>query len=382
MNVIKMSERGEYKGRKRKNDDKKDVNTWANNCSNEDKSHSGANRSGAILYVPKIYRFYVGCNEYKLIRRQNAVNDFRVYFQEVMNQLYGYLKEKSCFKQRSIVDNSIFILAHLIQSILRYNRVFVPYQMTLVESDYPIHLGEPIWFQKINAHSSRCGNRDNEGTRRAQQLKIFFAKALIERVLSRDQSFCLKISYSNELSVGSGNFSGTKTLDRVDYDNSHQNYYNSHQNRSKGRGRSLNEDDETDSEEDERGALVKNRANELLLPENDILNRLFIMADHFCTHFIEIYRHGRTDWINHTNFGTRGGVTAHTVFKLTSAITSNHNGGVTSIPLLTGNISDAFQSHQDSTTLFSFGNTMTTSANLSTLTNPVFDPTSLLHSIF
>lgn len=211
--------------------------------------------------------FYAGNDFYRIaVDRFDSVQTHQHYVQYTMNNLHGFLGGRNLITPFSIRNNQAKIIAFTFKTILMYNKIVAPYKFRLFECDGPgVLLGEPVVYAKGHV------------------TKLYFAKSIVDRILDANSPNAV-FKYSDDIKVNAH-----KTLNINDPDC-------------------------------DRKATLEQFAHQ------DLIYRLFIIADHLATHYIDEYTSGEeTDWINHSKFGTLSpsATTTHIVYRLTSAVVRN-----------------------------------------------------------
>lgn len=101
----------------------------------------------------------------------------------------------------------------------------------------------------------------------------------------------------------------------------------------------------------------------------NLILKLLVIADHAATHFLEEYITGKTDWVNHINFGRQQVTTLASAFQITSNILYNNK-------VLIKNLAQPRLSEISTST----GNT-NFDFNLANIEGSVVDPNSLFTNI-
>lgn len=317
--------------------------------------------------APK-YKFYVGETQYHFTCTNTPQTDINKYMRHVMSYMHGFMLHYNIETALHLNQMYKTFLAYIFQIIVRFNNVFIPKSIMLLEMDTPALIGEPI-FVSYNAEENI--------------LILYFYKSIIMQFLSSKSpshiyntlSFAPNINIdllnsSNDIAVSdiqankflSGSIvesvgdsiirfvkSGNKRLLRgskaagfgnntgVHIDLEHPNVLNSLQ---KGRVMSDRCGSKTLNGHGAPGrapfAATCSKVHETAISNNihchDLLVKYFALADHAATHFLNmILNEKSTDWINHTDFQSPCGITAHGTFNIHiqyDALNKNRNGSM------------------------------------------------------
>lgn len=236
---------------------------------------------GLVYNAPPHVSFYVGHETYRLVTAADRLDSVRMhqhYVQYAMNNVYGFLTARNCTTEFGIRSNQAKIIAFLFKTILVYNRIVSPYRFRLYECDNAaLLLGEPVVFV------TRSGDTG------AAAIDLYFSKTIVDRLVDAGAPN-VGFRYSDDVKEDAN-----KNLDLQAVGCAG------------------------------KGSSSSSSSSHEQFAHQDLIFRLFIIADHLATHYIDEYISGQTDWINHYRFGCCGGpaTTTHIVFKLTSAIVRN-----------------------------------------------------------
>ncbi len=305
--------------------------------------------------------FYVGKQKYEICEYDQPMQLFQIYMQSIMNLVYGLLCKYNIQDDTdpvNIIQNSSFILSYIFQSILRYNKVILPYTTKLYTSNDSFCLSEPIYFDFADASdynntpsARRVANPNtNESSAVGLVLNLYINEDLVHNILNSTASSA-NITFSEEIKSSNNIFTRPVTANC-----SFTKYFN-HQ---------------------------------------DIIFKLFVIADHAATHYIQLYKSGETDWVNHKAFGQQNATTVYSIFDVNVDFSHNRE---TSVPLLASSLGSSNSLPSNCTTsltslqrsLFQpailsatqeFHNTSNNLPKLATISGQIVDPKSLLYSIY
>nr|WOZ57644.1 hypothetical protein MmNV_51 [Menippe mercenaria nudivirus] len=185
--------------------------------------------------------FYLGTCKYEIIKVINPLLSFNDYFSAITNDMYGYLQNENIHAYM-LQNNPEKVLVHLFLSILNYNNIVIPENITMVVHDTPMVLGECMYYDKSYDYD---------------KLVVHIISPLVARFLHTNDIHDITFSAAINRDIFSIK------------DN------------------------------------VSAYAQELLVTEEvtSIITKLIVIADHAATHFIEDYTLNQTDWIHHVAFG-------------------------------------------------------------------------------
>ena len=214
---------------------------------------------------------FIGKECMEIVKKQNHMDIFHRYLQSVMNNTYGFLIDQNFTNCSDVCDRVSAILTYIFKSILDYNKIQTYPNILLCESYKSIIFGEPMTYSM---------------DKRSCKLKLLFFMPCIAHILASNTSYSIRFSdditkescFKDSLSIVFG------------------------------------DENEYDSSGDHDIEL------------QNLIMKLFIISDHAATHFIEEYKTGNTDWVNHQCFGKmlKGEIiTYNTVFDISANITVN-----------------------------------------------------------
>ena len=221
---------------------------------------------------------YIGKDCVEIIKKQTPMDLFRRYLQTILDNTYGFLMDHNLTKCFDVYKNFPMVLAHIFKSILEYNKIQTYSNIYLCESYKSIIFGEPMVYQ---ANDESC------------ELKLLFFVPCIENILADNSS--QSIRFSDDIIKERGFRDSLSIIFEKEIS-----------------GKSGDYDDD----------FGQNYDVEL----QNILLKLFQIADHAATHFIEHYKTKTTDWINHHMFGVKlkGEIVTYcTVFDISASIVEN-----------------------------------------------------------
>ncbi|UHB41798.1 hypothetical protein MrNuV_ORF075 [Macrobrachium rosenbergii nudivirus] len=183
---------------------------------------------------------YMGTKMFKIDKNVDPLEVFNDYFIKVLNNTSGYILDEN-ISIDSLINDPCKVITHMFLSILYFNNILIPSQVNLHVHTTSFLLGECIYYQKDYQKNI---------------LNIHIAKPLILSMLKKQVEY--EIKYSNDII----------TAQYCMRDN-----------------------------------LTKSDNNIEFSPEiYKHIQKLFVIADHAASHYIEEYITGKTDWIHHINF--------------------------------------------------------------------------------
>jgi len=283
--------------------------------------------------------FYLGKTKYRVAECDKPMDIFQIYVQSIMNLVFGLLSNYNIqldTDTENIMQNKAFILSYIFQAILRYNDITLPYKMKLYSSNDSFCLSEPMYFDFGETTTAEDDNL---------YICLYVNEELVNNILKSTSS--PTITFSDEIKCSSNIFCK----------NSIKNCTNHFQNQ-------------------------------------DIIFRLFTIADHAATHFYQLYKTGSTDWVNHKGFGNQSATTIHSIFDVNiefaskdfvSPLLASSIGSSNSLPTncstsLTSLQRSVFQPISLQTTQQLYNNSPL--ASLASIRGPIVDPNSVISSVF
>lgn len=223
-----------------------------------------------VQLIDKPIKFYIGTRQYQLTKQQKPLDYYYNYMQFVFNLLYGYLDYNNYSTDAKIKRNYKSIIAYIFQTILRYNYIVTPYKMHLFELPGPVLLGEPAKYI-INKFDT--------------SISLYFSQTIIEQFLSKSLQYII-FKFSEDITRCDKSSILKSTVDTL--------------HNSSSKPRDCNHFD-----------------------NQNLAFKLFTIADHLATHYMDEYKTGSTDWISHYEFGNQNYTTTNSVFKINANIINN-----------------------------------------------------------
>ena len=218
----------------------------------------------------KIKELFIGKECVEIVKKQKPMDIFYRYFQNILNNTYGFLIFKNMTNCSDVCDNVSEILTYIFKSILDYNKIQTYSDIIIGESYGSIILGEPITYIMDN---------------KSRKLKLFFFMPCIANILASNTNYSIRFSDDIKNSCFKDSLS-------IIFENEHA-------------YKTINDHD---------------------IELQNLILKLFMISDHIATHFIEEYKTNNTDWINHQNFGEvlKGEIiTYNTIFNISATIKVN-----------------------------------------------------------
>ena len=218
---------------------------------------------------------YIGEEPVEIKKNQLPMDLFRRYLQNILDNAYGFLVEHMWDNCLDVRTNTNKVLAHMFKSILAYNKILTYTKVWLYDSHKHVILGEPMGFYMDD---------------KSCELKILFFMPCIENILNNNSS--QPIRFSDDISKD-GTFKDSLSIvfEKEISDNSMKYDYGDYD-----------------------------------IELQNLLLKLFLIADHAATHFIEEYKTKSTDWVNHHKFGAQFNgeiVTYCSVFDISASVVTN-----------------------------------------------------------
>lgn len=218
---------------------------------------------------------FVGKRKFVVKKSTNVINKHLHYVHSIINNGFGFLLARNVITYRNVLNNINEILVQLFIAILRYNNIlhYAKIKIGVVETN--MILGEPMIY--VINHATEA-------------LHLYVNPNLIEALVIRENTFSIKFS-EEILNFPCKIRTAFETLIR---DGPMQQDF-------------INEANASDIEK--------------------IMLKLFIIADHTATHYIQEYIKRTTDWINHIDFteDLSGFTTTALAFRISAALQANIN---------------------------------------------------------
>lgn len=216
--------------------------------------------------LPQVYskNIYIGTKKYNIKDSLTPLEQHTKYLTYVFNDVQGYILNYNINTNEQIVQNLVKLLTQMFFSILSYNKILFYSNINIHSVHTNTILGEPMIYIINHTH---------------KKIDLYInmneVKSLINNTNTYNISFSDSIISFNCLSNDSFLYSGTT----------------------------------------------------IQLDVQNLLLRLYTIADHAATHYMESYLHSKTDWIGHTEFGKdcKSYITSHILFNITSSIENNIN---------------------------------------------------------
>lgn len=205
---------------------------------------------------------FMGTTKYTVNSIYNPVLIFNDYFMFVLNSVCGYIANED-YSIDQIRQNPANTLSHMFLSILYYNNIIIPLNITIQKHESNMILGECLYYNK-------CYDKN--------ELNIHICNNLIMEFLDNedtyDMTFSKKINYEQ--------YSMKENLQQFKDD-----------------------------------IVITSDMYKLLVS-------LFVIGDHAATHYIEDYVLGKTDWIHHFCFAKEINMFTliNTIFSISANITN------------------------------------------------------------
>lgn len=200
--------------------------------------------------------FYVGTKKFYVERKQNSIlNDLDNYFSFVYGQISGTLlhfQKSNNFDFEYIKSIVPNVIISTFFSILEYNNFFINIPTSVIITNKNMCLGEPLFFNLCNK----------------KQLKIYVSENLINLFLDQNKISAYNITFDSKLN-------NEKFEEYEDFD-----------------------------------------CCNLLDTKQPYIHKIFTLADHLATHFLDVINSGKTDWIHHREFGKGGGTTLNSILNI------------------------------------------------------------------
>lgn len=260
------------------------------------------------------YYAYVGTTKYNYTKLVDYVDLYYKYVTYVMSITYGALPQLG----GTLYDNSAKLIAIMFVAILNFNNIPFLSNLSLFTTNHEILLGEPVF----------CELNDRDHT-----IQLYVSKALVTLYLKR-ATLPNQISYASSLIENNRSMNLGLKLNRLAKGLGRPNFAEQRaqadvKSQSYGNGGGQNTMYRPISSminrRDSAMAKLNFDANSQNL--DNMLLRLFVLADHAATHFLEMYVTGKTDWVNHSDFTKTPFTTTHTLFHINGQ-TSCGGGGL------------------------------------------------------
>lgn len=216
--------------------------------------------------LPQVYskNIFIGTKKYNIKDSLTPLEQHTKYITYVFNDIQGYISNYNINSIEQIVQNLIKLLTQMFFTILSFNKILFYSNINIYTVTSNTILGEPMIYII-----------DNRYNKIDLYININEVKALINNTNTYSINFSDSIINFNCLSNDS--FLHNKTT-------------------------------------------MESDIQKLLL-------RLYTIADHTATHYMESYLHSKTDWIGHNEFGKdcKTYITSHILFNITSNIENNIN---------------------------------------------------------
>ncbi|QBB28664.1 hypothetical protein HgNV_059 [Homarus gammarus nudivirus] len=211
------------------------------------------------------YTVYMGKVRYNIITRYTPLEIFNTYYNSVINGVCGYIEHENINIHQLKVD-PVHILSQTFLYCLYYNNIIIPNKIILHKHETNVLLGESIYFNKSYEKN---------------ELKIHISKPIVLNYLNNEDVY--DVTFSSRINNETCSIKETLESFREGF-NITTDIYNT-------------------------------------------LTKLFVLADHAATHYIEEYITDSTDWIHHINFGKsiNAFTLINTIFKISANISNATN---------------------------------------------------------
>ena len=213
---------------------------------------------------------FIGKECVEIVKKQKPMDIFYRYFQNIMDNTYGFLIFKNMTNCADVCNKVSEILTYIFKSILDYNKIQTYSDILIGESYSSVIVGEPIIYMM---------------DKKSCKLKLFFFMPCIANILASSTNYSVRFSDDIKNSCFKDSLS-------MIFENQH----------------------------------LYQTINDHDIELQNLILKLFIISDHSATHFMEEYKTCNTDWINHHNFGQilKGQIiTYNTIFNISATIKAN-----------------------------------------------------------